>query len=632
MRSRQWTIYIAQDKHLDYNWCGSLVEVETRMAALVDYYLDLTRRTDGRWNLDGTLWLEVYRRQRGDAAAGCLLRAVREGRIGYAGNRAVLLWGLLSSELAIRACYDALPIEEAAGRPCRTALIMENAGLPWGIAGIVAAGGFLYLGRGIYSLRAESYYAEREPYPLFWWVGPGGQRLLVHWDLYSDTGSWGGYAEAFELARLAGETWDALHIRDYGDRNTEEVYRRRVAFIEATIERYEAYGDAYPVSSILLLGSGWDNWTRTDDIAAFIRRFNASDGDVRLVDARYEEYFEAVSQEVEARGLALPTQEGTFGICWEEWAAHLAGPTADFREAERLLRQVEAVHALETSSGSSDEKRAAAIRQGYDALLRFAEHDFGGVDRARAAISAGVRAAAATEALSIGRGLSPEPDGVPWQTLTQPADESLSFAWRGGRVSFDGRRCVVASLVDGEGREWVPQDAAIGLGEFVHTRYGEPIPGEVFPEVLPHAAAAPVVRRHPLQAWAGGRLRRDDRRTMGVSVVYALVLPCRSTLDRCCLRPGEGMVRAPAIGPVLFSAGHLQPQLPLRYGGRHSDRRRHCRWGERSAGCQPQASVRRRPLPPYTETRLARICSHRMPCWYSLGKQRSCGRELRPRH
>ena len=89
--------------------------------------------------------------------------------------------------------------------------------------------------------------------------------------------------------------------------------------------------------------------------------------------------------------------------------------------------------------------------------------------------------------------MSPDPDGVPRQTLTQPADESLSFAWRGGRVSFDGRRCVVASLVDGEGREWVPQDAAIGLGEFVHTRYGEPIPGEVFPEVLPHAAAAPVV-------------------------------------------------------------------------------------------------------------------------------------------
>lgn len=25
--ARQWTIYLAQDKHLDYNWCGSTTEI-----------------------------------------------------------------------------------------------------------------------------------------------------------------------------------------------------------------------------------------------------------------------------------------------------------------------------------------------------------------------------------------------------------------------------------------------------------------------------------------------------------------------------------------------------------------------------------------------------------------------------
>jgi len=39
-RDRQWTVYLAQDKHLDYNWCGSTTEIELRMAALLDYYLD----------------------------------------------------------------------------------------------------------------------------------------------------------------------------------------------------------------------------------------------------------------------------------------------------------------------------------------------------------------------------------------------------------------------------------------------------------------------------------------------------------------------------------------------------------------------------------------------------------------
>ena len=39
-KDRQWTIYLAQDKHLDYNWCGSTTEIELRMAALLDYFLD----------------------------------------------------------------------------------------------------------------------------------------------------------------------------------------------------------------------------------------------------------------------------------------------------------------------------------------------------------------------------------------------------------------------------------------------------------------------------------------------------------------------------------------------------------------------------------------------------------------
>ena len=45
---RTWTVYLAQDKHLDYNWCGSTTEIELRMAALVDYYLDQAEQESGR--------------------------------------------------------------------------------------------------------------------------------------------------------------------------------------------------------------------------------------------------------------------------------------------------------------------------------------------------------------------------------------------------------------------------------------------------------------------------------------------------------------------------------------------------------------------------------------------------------
>jgi hypothetical protein len=393
----------------------------------------------------------------------------------------------LSAELAIHACYGSLPVAQATGTANNTALVMENPGLPWSVANVLTACGLDYLGRGIYTLRAESYAGRREPYPLFWWQAANGERLLVHWDLYEETRAWGGYAEAFRLAELAGEQWDAFHVQSCGERNSPDVYRKRVQYIRQTVQRYKAYGDAYPISSILLVGTGWDNWTITGDYAAFIRRFNAdSDGTIRLIDARYGDFFAAAIREIGERNLDIPTLRGSFGICWEEWAAHLAGPTATFREAERLLRRTEAAYALAWIDGQKDDKVAQALGQGFDALLRFVEHDFGGCDRTTAAISAGVRAAAAMEARSLGRALCPDPEQMTPPRPKQPVEEALVFNWRGGRVRFDAERCAVASMVDAQGHEWVPQAGGLALGEFVHTHYGlDNASKAVFPEPIP---------------------------------------------------------------------------------------------------------------------------------------------------
>jgi len=485
-RSSKWTVYLAQDKHLDYNWCGSTTEIELRMAALLDYFLDAAEQNKVCWNLDGTLWDEVYERHRGQAGRARLHEAIRNGRIGYAGNYAVLLWGILDTETAIRACYGAVPIERATGIPARTALVMENPGMTWGIANILTGCGFDFLGRGIYRLRAESYHHFREPYPLFWWEAPNGKRILVHWDLYHDTKSWGGYAEAYCLAAMAGEKWDAFRVKSVGDRNSPDVFKKRKAFIQQTIERYEAYGDNYPISSILLLGTGWDNWTQTEDISAFIRKFNAnSDGTIRIVDARYEDFFVAAEREIRQKNLTIPSLKGSFGICWEEWAAHLAGPTAEFRKAERLLRLAEAAQALKTMAGRGDDKNLHLLRHGVTELLKFAEHDFGGTDRQRAALSAGARVSAVTQAMDIARSLAPESEAQSRSAISNFKAEETTFSWHRGRVVFDPERCGVRSIVDAKAREWIPDGSKEGLGEFVHTRYrSRAKPESVFPEFL----------------------------------------------------------------------------------------------------------------------------------------------------
>ena len=492
---RQWTIYLAQDKHLDYNWCGSTTEIELRMAALLDYFLDAAERNEVCWNLDGTLWDEVYRRHRGQAGSTRLHDTIRRGRIGYAGNYGVLLWGILDTETAIRACYGAIPIEKSSGVPARTALVMENPGMTWGIANILTDCGFDFLGRGIYQLRAESYIHHRDPYPLFWWKAPNGKRILVRWDLYQDTKSWGGYAEAHCLAAMAGEKWNAFEPQSFGDRNTEEVFRKRKQFIQQTIERYQAYGENYPISSILLLGTGWDNWTQTEDFSAFVRKFNAnSDGTVRIVDGRYEDFFIAAEREIRDKNLTIPSLEGSFGICWEEWAAHLAGLTADFREAERLLRLAEASQALETMAGRGDNKSRTLLRHGFAELLKFAEHDFGGTDRQRAALSAGARASAVTQAMDISRSLAPRLAMRPASNISDFTPEEMAFEWQGGRVVFDPHKCGVISLTDAEGRVWVPSSQGLSFGEFKCTLYrSRAKPDSVFPEPLP--ASAEIVLR-----------------------------------------------------------------------------------------------------------------------------------------
>ena len=483
--ARQWTIYLAQDKHLDYNWCGSTTEIELRMVGLLDYYVDAARGGRACWNLDGTLWSEVYGRHRGQAGTADLYEAIRGGHIGYAGNYAVLLWGILDTETAIRACYGAVPIEKATGVPARTALVMENPGMTWGIANVLTDCGFTFLGRGIYRLRAESYHGARKPYPLFWWEAPNGKRILTRWDLYDDTKSWGGYAEAFRLAAMAGEKWDAFRLQSAGDRNSPDVFAKRKQFIEQTVARYEAYGENYPISSVLLLGTGWDNWTRTEDFSAFVRKFNAqSDGRVRLVDARYEDFFVAAEKEIREKNLTIPTLSGSFGICWEEWAAHLAGLTAEFRQAERLLRLAEASQALDTIAGGENESNAL-VRHAFTELLKFAEHDFGGTDRQRAALSAGARAHAVTQVTDIARALALQ-HAAP--SKPRPRDfkpEKTTFAWRGGRVVFDPRRCAVSSVVDAQGKEWVPDSPEPALGQFVHVRYRSRAKADaVFPKPL----------------------------------------------------------------------------------------------------------------------------------------------------
>ena len=68
---------------------------------------------------------------------------------------------------------------------------------------------------------AQSHLKEKVPFPLSYWEGPDGSRVLLRWDGYEDTHKWGGYSEAYVFWRSKSDA-------------------ERIDYIEKTTACYEA--------------------------------------------------------------------------------------------------------------------------------------------------------------------------------------------------------------------------------------------------------------------------------------------------------------------------------------------------------------------------------------------------------
>ena len=234
-----------------------------------------------------------------------------------------------------------MPIEQSTGVPAKTVWIMENPGLTWGAANILTECGFDFLGRGIYWLRAESYNPQREKIPLFWWKAPNGRQI-------SFTGT-------STVTRRAGAgtpkpsgfcNWPACDPRGATPENglctDSDVFEKRKAYIEATVARYEAYGNVYPVSSI----SFWERATT----AGSARPTSVSSSTVTMPVRMAESVWSMPDIRISSRPPSgrfarrtSPSQPWRVRLAFAgKNGRDLAGPTAQFREAQRLLRLAEA--------------------------------------------------------------------------------------------------------------------------------------------------------------------------------------------------------------------------------------------------------------------------------------------------
>jgi len=358
--TRLWTIYIAQDKHLDYGWIHPVEKVMERIHGLTDFALQALESTGMHWNFETSIWVDEYLQTRPESQREALLSALRTGQFEVGAFWLVPLAGGMSAEEILRSLYFARQLQEQYNIPVRTASLQEVPSLPWGMASLLSGAGLRYLVKGAYSLR-NPHLKDRRDFPLAAWKGPDGSSLLVRWDALEKPDAWGGYAEAYKL-------WRSASIEE------------RQSYIEETIQRYEGYIN-YPFSAILLAGSGFDEYPQTTCISDFIHWFNQQGWAYpRLVDATWSQYWEQIERELPAVQQPLPEYAGDLGSTWEEWPAQLAYWNTVYRRAREIVLVAESLTALAYPlDRSTHPQRQMALQSAWRGLLQFMDHNIGGI-------------------------------------------------------------------------------------------------------------------------------------------------------------------------------------------------------------------------------------------------------------
>jgi len=346
-------VYLANENHTDYGWNASTEAYDDSMLNELDYYLDRIAATaadppaaQARFVADSWYYLYLYETRRSPQQFQRLLGAMASGHITVPLNPLVTLYGALPTEAAIRAGYYPGRIERLYGAKFVHGEEMENATIPWGMAGIWARSGAKYSWKGICGCVTSAPYADRS-LELFRWQAPDGSELLTKWYRFSgDNRSWGGYAEARALLSQSG--------------------------IAETIARDTDPAHQLPVSGVF--GYGWDDVTsQTSQFETEVAAWNAAHpgGDQAFV-SNIVDYFHDVEQN---KG-SLPVLRGGWGNDWDLLPATLAQRTSSLRRSVEQLRTAEADAAIVHGVGSTGfwASHQGALSAAWIDFFKYFEH------------------------------------------------------------------------------------------------------------------------------------------------------------------------------------------------------------------------------------------------------------------
>ncbi|MGH8722910.1 MAG: hypothetical protein ACREU4_13050, partial [Burkholderiales bacterium] len=325
---KRWTVYWLSSVHTDV---GS-TDLQERALELHRKNLDaalarLATQPDYHFTAECALQVLSYVEHRSPADADALVKAIREGKIGFHVLFANLLTGLLDHETFARMAWPAGKFARERGLTYTTAQIGDVPGQTLTFPMVLAASGVKYLASGVNPERAAPLLPPRQAqalgvagtasaYPqLYYWEGPDGSRVL-HWRAqhYGEASRFGFAAGPEEMGRALSD-WLLQH----------PVFQDR----------------DWPYDTVLLHGA--DERANTlvpDRVIANAAEFQARYAFPRLVTGRAEDFF----RDIERRhGPRIPVRRGDTGLYREDGAASTAAELALFRGAQLTARAADIV-------------------------------------------------------------------------------------------------------------------------------------------------------------------------------------------------------------------------------------------------------------------------------------------------
>jgi alpha-mannosidase len=357
LHAQKEKIYLAPDDHTDYVWTADEDDYRKAILDMTDYYLDLADKTDNeptdfqsRWNLDGSLWMWIWEKNRDQQQVDRLVARLRDGHFSMPLNFAVSTYGGMPTEAVLRGMYYAGSVERRYGLKLDMAIAMEDQTLPNGLGALWAGSGARYSWRGVCNCATKLMPTldHWRPHEIYWWQGPDGSRILLKW--YSIYKKIGGYQPGTYLELDKATLGQDIPLLQ------DPEFRAR-----------------YPYQIFGLFGEGGDNLTTMNDhIVQLAKSLTRPDREV--IVSNEEDFFHDFES---TYGAQLPSFQGSFGNEWDMYSASMQEVSSSVRRATEELRSAEALETLVSlKQPAFPEQFKAARDQAWADFGLFWEHDW----------------------------------------------------------------------------------------------------------------------------------------------------------------------------------------------------------------------------------------------------------------